>query len=598
MKALFDVQISDIKSSILTPAMKPKRLDSSIVSESSEVTSETPVLESIKSESVAINDQPSVISTASLDKVTVIDGTTLPENLLVISTPSPSYSAQAVTKTATIPAEFPEKEIVQIINETNSAIDSANAENIVSSGTVSETQKEAIVSVDNDNSTPDQPDKAQDQAEKILVPEQNQVENKVDENVPENQLSNQDDSSSQSNESTGENSPENAVDSAESKTQPEIVSFQKDSVEQVNISDSIQAESNASEVKDSVVTKEESSQDPVQESNVSSSDDVEELKENLVNTNNDSVDPLFENKTESISKHSEVLADETRSNPEIPYETQQVHVHITPPPLSESLNSKELPSVNQPESQNSVPQEPIADVPLNIVPHKQVPPGRFLNKRNPTHPSIANPTDNPSPVNQQQNFVPTDENIPPHAHNPHVSLNREIYSSPEVEENPSPKPNIDLNDSKPNLDSKAPTVDSTPEVDTKQNTSPITASQEEVPQPDSTTNDSSEQSILSEPALHEANHMVNQNDYHTNVNSNIFKRKQLTERVAFVSVIMEIIPDEVELFFENFNISLHAVIFTSIVAFFWCLMKVFVFFIRSSKKERELRGEKKLAFYF
>lgn len=73
--------------------------------------------------------------------------------------------------------------------------------------------------------------------------------------------------------------------------------------------------------------------------------------------------------------------------------------------------------------------------------------------------------------------------------------------------------------------------------------------------------------------------------------SNGSRRRLLAEKVAFVGVIMEIIPDEVELFFENANISMHVIIFTSIIAFFWCFAKVVVSFINSSKKERDLRGK-------
>ncbi|KPM11124.1 hypothetical protein QR98_0096910 [Sarcoptes scabiei] len=68
------------------------------------------------------------------------------------------------------------------------------------------------------------------------------------------------------------------------------------------------------------------------------------------------------------------------------------------------------------------------------------------------------------------------------------------------------------------------------------------------------------------------------------------KKKLLAEKIGFVTVIMEIIPDEVELFFESFNVSLHVIICTSLVAFFWCLMKIFIFLINSNKKVRELRG--------
>ncbi|XP_046912075.2 uncharacterized protein LOC124493063 [Dermatophagoides farinae] len=94
-------------------------------------------------------------------------------------------------------------------------------------------------------------------------------------------------------------------------------------------------------------------------------------------------------------------------------------------------------------------------------------------------------------------------------------------------------------------------------------------------------------SVVSQSVL--VNPVVHSEQYQQPVNNNIFKRKLLAERVGFVSVIMEIIPDEVELFFESFNISLHAIIFTSIVGFFWCLMKVLIFFISSSKKVRELQ---------
>ncbi|OTF74523.1 hypothetical protein BLA29_008820 [Euroglyphus maynei] len=101
-------------------------------------------------------------------------------------------------------------------------------------------------------------------------------------------------------------------------------------------------------------------------------------------------------------------------------------------------------------------------------------------------------------------------------------------------------------------------------------------------------NRNQQQSIVSENVLVNPITTHMEQNQHP-VNNNIYKRKLLAERVGFVSVIMEIIPDEVELFFESFNISLHAIIFTSIVAFFWCLMKLFIFFVSSSKKVRELQ---------
>lgn len=77
----------------------------------------------------------------------------------------------------------------------------------------------------------------------------------------------------------------------------------------------------------------------------------------------------------------------------------------------------------------------------------------------------------------------------------------------------------------------------------------------------------------------------------TTITSNSSRRKLLAERVAFVGVIMDIIPDEVELFFENLNVSMHAIVFTSIIAIFWSFTKVLTSFVNSSRKQGELRGE-------
>ncbi|XP_017462486.1 PREDICTED: uncharacterized abhydrolase domain-containing protein DDB_G0269086-like, partial [Rhagoletis zephyria] len=52
---------------------------------------------------------------------------------------------------------------------------------------------------------------------------------------------------------------------------------------------------------------------------------------------------------------------------------------------------------------------------------------------------------------------------------------------------------------------------------------------------------------------------------------------------------MDIIPDEVELFFENLNVSMHAIVFTSIIAIFWSFTKVLTSFVNSSRKQGELR---------
>ncbi len=89
-----------------------------------------------------------------------------------------------------------------------------------------------------------------------------------------------------------------------------------------------------------------------------------------------------------------------------------------------------------------------------------------------------------------------------------------------------------------------------------------------------------------DPALY-AEEVVNT----TSTSSNSSRRKLLAERVAFVGVIMDIIPDEVELFFENLNVSMHAIVFTSIIAIFWSFTKVLTSFVNSSRKQGELRGE-------
>lgn len=83
-----------------------------------------------------------------------------------------------------------------------------------------------------------------------------------------------------------------------------------------------------------------------------------------------------------------------------------------------------------------------------------------------------------------------------------------------------------------------------------------------------------------------------------NNNKSGARRRLLADRSGFVSVLHEIIPDEVELFFENFNLSLHAVVFTAIIAFNWCLMKVFIIFMKSSKLGSELKGRSVLSVPF
>lgn len=103
-----------------------------------------------------------------------------------------------------------------------------------------------------------------------------------------------------------------------------------------------------------------------------------------------------------------------------------------------------------------------------------------------------------------------------------------------------------------------------------------------------------QQSSTTAPEVPSSDFAAEQERYN-NANINASRRKLLTERMAIVGVIMEIIPDEVELFFESANISLHVIVFSSIIAFFWGFTKVVVSFVNSSRKERELRG---LSFLF
>ena len=68
-------------------------------------------------------------------------------------------------------------------------------------------------------------------------------------------------------------------------------------------------------------------------------------------------------------------------------------------------------------------------------------------------------------------------------------------------------------------------------------------------------------------------------------------RKLLSEKM-FSGAIRDIIPDEVELFFENyFGFPGHIFLFTSLIAFFWCSTLVAISYCSSNKKERELRGK-------
>lgn len=61
-------------------------------------------------------------------------------------------------------------------------------------------------------------------------------------------------------------------------------------------------------------------------------------------------------------------------------------------------------------------------------------------------------------------------------------------------------------------------------------------------------------------------------------------------KLTSFDVIFNFIRKDVELSLSDVNISLHTVVFTSIVAFFWCFTKVALSLVESIKKERFLKG--------
>jgi hypothetical protein len=90
--------------------------------------------------------------------------------------------------------------------------------------------------------------------------------------------------------------------------------------------------------------------------------------------------------------------------------------------------------------------------------------------------------------------------------------------------------------------------------------------------------------IVSKPAVTYETH----NNDEVVPSQDIFKWMGLDGMNA-IDVISDIIPDDIELVLKHFQISAHLVVFTSIIAFNWCLMKVLLSVLRSSKKETELR---------
>lgn len=61
-------------------------------------------------------------------------------------------------------------------------------------------------------------------------------------------------------------------------------------------------------------------------------------------------------------------------------------------------------------------------------------------------------------------------------------------------------------------------------------------------------------------------------------------------KLTSFDIIFNFIRKDVEMSLSEVNISLHTVVFTSIVAFFWCFTKVALSFVESIKNERRLKG--------
>lgn len=635
-------------------------LDSSIEPQANmeKSSTETPSLK--QSESVEhpypVTDSPPIGPTDSVDRFTVIDGTTIMFDLPIeASVASPMHEA---SKTATVEATFPQSEIVKQMpvssvepektaeNQSTSALDETLVDaNITSAEDLSTEIADNSPEENKVDSSQKEEEKVEEVAESeksetIVEPEKEPESITTEEVKPEEKEKPKVEETPvdslkavESNKTSEEpvqsitpvpSEPEqpNAATTEVPLTESDNKSLSNDPPAEDTLvgSEQVPVDSNpASKVEETITTPSpvELPVEPVKASDPSPSLDsnpsveINSLPPKSLDTNPQaSLNPGVD------ASHLPPLA----ANPSVDHLPPPLH--NSPPSSNPSVDASHHPppnpSIDHPPVSNPHQNPTPAPDPTPLDNGVHNPSGRY---HNPTPPPYSNPppTDNlpqqpyhnptpaPNPGHRQKPFLnPTvapdvPSQPPPHHHpTPEVPpLHQQPYQttpSPDVPLHqhyhqgamPSPSHQHDEFDSKNSIEQQ-------PHYNPKLSAITSASVEEKVEQvePDSTINDSYEQqqqqpSSVPPAILSESASMVNQNDYTGN---NMSKRKMLAEKVAFVSVIMEIIPDEVELFFENFNISLHAVVFTSIVAFFWCLMKVFVFFISSSKKERELRGK-------
>ncbi|KAH9426651.1 hypothetical protein DERP_002750 [Dermatophagoides pteronyssinus] len=612
----------------------------------------------------SISQQSSATPFVYSQKVTVIDGTTINEDLLGglnTATPSPTFVQNPVTKTATIEANFSniidnelDSKNVNNQNESelnkqhgsllkqlgepmvvvqNSTVDSTVQDDVTVSGEDSSEIVESLDAVHNSTSNVVNEEKNDSNKESTknstLVADENEVkveENNDDKTVQQEMKISEPEAPINSDSVNNNQIPKTndsdvlKAETVMNETLNENPSIQEDKKENSNnlevdkINDKVAAESAKNDSQTTIEqqqTVEQASQLPV-----SNDSNQQQQQQN----NDDFQQEIHRNKRDSEQQQQQ-QTEKVEENNLKDASNNQSSISSSNSTVDNNNNNDNVDSISS-SSQTSSQPIAAADIPQNL--HQQIhPPAHHHHHQQqqaspPTNvdSSKINPElneQNVQPVNNINQQVNSNNNLPPHQ--PH--LHPKLIQRTHVEDlkdtvnvdplnNPPPPP--------PPIQQQQQQIHSTPEslpespnsnkeYSNENHHSQSTANfhaegsvlnskhkpfVENRPAPiDNQNQQQQQQSVVSERLL--VNPVIHSEQYQPPVNSNIFKRKLLAERVGFVSVIMEIIPDEVELFFESFNISLHAIIFTSIVAFFWCLMKVFIFFVSSSKKVRELQ---------
>lgn len=571
-------------------------LEPVVPSELSSSSVETPILSSAPNN--PINEQPSA-EFVYTSKATVIEGTTIYED--VLATPSPTYPAEAVSKTATIEANFQpitstaeiddkelnvsKNDIINNMEENNIKTPelkknenndtktepetlnvselSPNSENVAQ-----ETKVEDSVAEKEPISTTEHLSETKNESKSSVVLEQNNTLN-LDDNKLVEDIKDKSDNFSTQDENI---QSVNLVEPKENKIN-ESINLSNDSSNQIS--------NEESKLENEIVQNDLSlgnivdRNEPVSSSPTS----VPDASSNLSQTSNEAVAETNDHKnlTDDVNFEIKPLAD--GSEPTQNTSTLDMHIQ-TESKTDVNLTENEILNANNTNTEDGMESVKIAEniqTDSNSIESNpqlnKIPPSRFLPRgMRPRH----SKTNDPEPKLQSlQDHNPTpkiDETIIPTTPIPNVVPTSDSNFEP-------------VKSSHLHAEAKIIPVESKEQY--HWNNQQLETN-EPINNDDSIMHENLGQSSTTAPEVPSSDFAAEQERYN-NANINASRRKLLTERMAIVGVIMEIIPDEVELFFESANISLHVIVFSSIIAFFWGFTKVVVSFVNSSRKERELR---------